>query len=293
MGNDGTSTKFKYLKKLTTSSPVISALLLNDNTLAINFSNEELHIYNTTSFNCEHIFTSIRLGNPIQLTNNFIVSSTDSIIEIFTYSKTKIEKIKRIDAHKKHIFTIIELSNNRFSSCSIDAAINIYSSNLPFNIITTLKGHTSWVTSLLYYQKKDILISSGVDKRIIFWNMKTYQYESIMFGEPCCCNNGLIIIEKELIICSIEKVYIYDLNTLCLVDWIRDDAIVNISDLSSMNDGNIVCSGIDRNVYILDMKKKQIVKVINKGDKGKIIKIDLINNSFIVTYGESITIWKL
>ena len=37
MGNDGTSTKFKYLKKLTTSSPVISALLLNDNTLAINF----------------------------------------------------------------------------------------------------------------------------------------------------------------------------------------------------------------------------------------------------------------
>ena len=40
------------------------------------------------------------------------------------------------------------------------------------------------------------------------------------------------------------------------------------------------------------MKKKQIVKVINKGDKGKIIKIDLINNSFIVTYGESITIWK-
>ena len=60
-----------------------------------------------------------------------------------------------------------------------------------------------------------------------------------------------------------------------------------------MNDGNIVCSGIDRNVYIIDMKKKQIVKVINKGDKGKIIKIDLINNSFIVTYGESITIWKL
>ena len=52
------------------------------------------------------------------------------------------------DAHDDDIFKVIPLTKNRIASCSYKT-IKIWNSNYPYNLISTIKGHTSYVDSII------------------------------------------------------------------------------------------------------------------------------------------------
>ena len=89
------------------------------------------------------------------------------------------------EAHSDYIWKVIPLRNNRIASCSWDRTIKIWNSNYPYNLISTIKGHTSYVDSIIKLKDKDILISGSLDKTLRKWNLLTYQCISIIKNVDC------------------------------------------------------------------------------------------------------------
>ena len=103
-------------------------------------------------------------------------------------------------AHNNYIWKIIALPNGRFASCSDDGTIKIWNSNHPYELLRTLTGHSSGVTSILKLKKKDVLISSSYYDYILrFWNATTYQIITILEGVKCYKSNSLIEIDNNRI----------------------------------------------------------------------------------------------
>ena len=110
-----------------------------------------------------------------QLEKGTIVScSLDRTIMIGDYT------IK--NAHDSLIWKVITLPNNRIASCSQKKTIKIWKSNPPYSDtpIIVLTGHSDWVNSLLYI-KDNVMISGSDDKTLRFWNMTTYQCETVIY----------------------------------------------------------------------------------------------------------------
>ena len=58
--------------------------------------------------------------------------------------------------------------------------IKIWSTNKPYNLISTLKVNKKEIVSLKQLDKKEKMISLSWDETLIIWNLITYQCESIL-----------------------------------------------------------------------------------------------------------------
>jgi WD40 repeat protein len=91
--------------------------------------------------------------------------------------KDKYEIYKSIPAHNFAIYGIeFNADASLFATASRDKSIKIWES-VELNLVKridskSMAGHTGSVNSILWHQKKDVLISAGDDKRIISWQIK-------------------------------------------------------------------------------------------------------------------------
>ena len=84
------------------------------------------------------------------------------------------------NAHLSSVYAITSLSHNRFASSGIDGFIKIWSTNKPYNLISTLKVNKKEIVSPKQLNKKEKMISLSWDETLTIWNLITYQCESIL-----------------------------------------------------------------------------------------------------------------
>jgi WD40 repeat protein len=87
------------------------------------------------------------------------------------------QRIKTIPLTSE-IYSIINLSENRFATCSYpQKTIIIWSIDDDFKMLTHLSGHQKSVLSLLFIEKYHLLLSGSYDKDIKVWD--TFSYECV------------------------------------------------------------------------------------------------------------------
>ena len=160
--------------------------------------------------------------------NNFITCSNDKNIKLWIKKNNKYEINKIIqNAHNSQINKVIYSSNGNLISCSHDKNIKIWKENN--NIYQNIKilNHSDYVCSLLLFEDKNILISSGGDGTKL-WDLNNYNNINCIkdFKETWCGWHG----------------------GLCKLD---EDRII------------VRSNGNNNSLKVISISKKEIIKVIN------------------------------
>ena len=159
------------------------------------------------------------------------------------------------EAHSDYIWKVIPLRNNRIASCSWDRTIKIWNSNYPYNLISTIKGHTSYVDSIIKLKDKDILISGSLDKTLRKWNLLTYQCISIIKNVDCAYSNSLLEIDNNRIIVGGKNVItIVNISNDIIEYQIRNDKLNYVYSFVQLRDGNILCGCKHGLIFLYDIK---------------------------------------
>ena len=135
--------------------------------------------------------------------NNFITCSVDKNIKLWIKNNNefKINKIIK-NAHEDQINKIIYCSNGNLISCSDDKNIKIWKENNNNYENIKILNHSNYVCSLLLFEDKNILISSGGDGTK-FWDLNNYNNINCIkdFKETYCgWHGGLCKLDEDRII---------------------------------------------------------------------------------------------
>jgi WD40 repeat protein len=82
--------------------------------------------------------------------------------------------IKRIDCHNAKIYSIIDLPKQHLFAGHNTGCIKVYNITDGYKYIKTLTGHMDLVTSLLYNNRYNVLLSGSEDCTIKVWNVNDY-----------------------------------------------------------------------------------------------------------------------
>ena len=160
--------------------------LLKDGRLIMGFEYGILMIYNLSTYQIVFQFQAL---DKETLTNiclfdddRVIITSSKGTLSMWSIYTNSYNKICEMKAHKQYIYSITKLSRQRIATCSSDRTIKIFSSEIPFKCIITLKGHIHEVTKILHLKNTEVLLSASIgnDSTIRIWNMVTYKCDTII-----------------------------------------------------------------------------------------------------------------
>ena len=231
--------------------------------------------------------------------NNFATCSEDKCINIWIKENNKFILNKSIiDAHNDRITNLIYCSNDNIISCSEDCKIKIW--ELINNKYQLLTVFTHWIImdSLLLFENKNILVSSGAFGTI-FWKI----YEKGMnidffyyFEEAICgCWNGLNKIDEDrIIVGGIEELKIISINEKKIIKSIkipfRCNGITTIEEK-----GIFLIGGWSKDILIYRSDNYEYLTTIKNAHSRYIVGFcKLKNNLFLSFSGDTtIKIWIL
>ena len=269
--------KLKNIKTITEHiTSIYSRILLKDQKVAsCQEKDNAIRIYDSINdFRCSQVINrSNYITSICQLEDGTIASSSiDNSITIGNYTIPL--------AHQDFIYTIITLPNNRIASCSSDESIKIWKSNPPYSDtpIKELNGHEYSVFSLLYIKERDIMVSGSVDETIRFWNMSTYQCESVISCLKSYAVHSIYQIDcNRVIIGGIKTFSVVNINTMRIEKTIKDESLEYIFCFAKLKDNNTILCGCSRGMFCFyDMKTQQyqITKEYHSDDINCLLVLD-------------------
>ena len=242
----------------------------------------------TNNDSCEYSMCQLDDGNVVSASDNFSIKIWNVI------TGECIFKIK--NAHSAWLSKIIKLPLNRFASAANDNMIKIWKSDAPYSDtpIKVLNLHTSAVYSLVYIDKKDIMVSSSFDGILRMWNMTTYECVSFIEGLASDAKN-MIQIDDDRVISSFNgKITIVNVKENKVENSIEEGRVdYGLSFVKLRDDKTIICgcnSGFFV-VYNIDTKEHQVIRSDHKDDINDLIKYD--DETFIsCSSDKNIIVWK-
>lgn len=274
-------------------------MLLSDGRLASCSKDHSIKIYNMNNdYHCDITIKehTSDVNDICEINQGKLVScSNDKSIKIWSIYKSSYHCEHTINkAHEGPVLKIISLSNNRIASFSYNTTIKIWNSNQPYNLLTVLKGHTHWVSSILNIKHKEILLSLSYDNIFLKWNLSTYQCESGISNVDCCGSYNLIELNKNRVIVGGYNAITIINFIKCFIEQIFQNNILYSNSLMILRDGNILL-GCDKGVmYIYDIK----LNIINIFDKkphyNHIIRLLSVNEHLFIycSRDKSIQVWE-
>ena len=179
--------KYKTISNLLETKQEIRYLcLLKDGRLIIGTEYGILIIFNFSTYQKDFQFKALKgetLTNCVLFDDDrIIITSSNGTLSMWSISTNSYNKIFEIKAHNKYIYRIVKLPRQRIATCSSDRTVKIFSSEIPFKCILTLKGHIHEVTSILHLKQTEVLLSASVgnDSTIRIWNTLTYKCDTII-----------------------------------------------------------------------------------------------------------------
>ena len=109
-----------------------------------------------------------------------------------------------------------------------------------------------------------MMISGSDDKTLRFWNMTTYQCETVIKGVGCCSTISLYQIDKDrVIVGGFETFCIANIDKCVIERTIEDKALGGVNCIIKLRDGNTIIWGCnDNNFCFFDMNNKYIKLLI-------------------------------
>ena len=294
--------QIKELHTITIKDTLVNSLsILNDGRIAACISDNKIYIYNNTTFENELILTghSFIVRVLYTMANGQLLSgSADKTIRLWTIQKNTYNNDWTFQGHKDYINSVIELTDNRIASGSMDKTIKIWSSNPPYTLITTLKGHKMKVTGLyqIIIKNKPILISGTfIGRDLIIWNLSTYQIETIINDIDCFTYNSILQINEHiLLVGGTNTIYILNLPSYKVIQSFQLKGSKRITSFTFI-DENTILFGEERGNLCLYNISSNTVEMKQSNHKfliSSLMKYE--GNKFITgSYDGTITIWKL
>jgi len=178
-------------------------------------------------------------------------NSTDSKIKILTFAHKISNEIKQ--SHKSHINTICILENGLIATGSDDKTIKIWkkSNQSSIELVTTLRGHTKMVFSLIEL-KNNSLVSSSLDKSIKVWNQKnetTFECIATLnhtnYIKSLATSGGSLLISGH----SNGNIQIRNQTSFVLLQTLNH-FISQVNSLVFLNNENLASASYDRTIII-------------------------------------------
>jgi len=142
------------------------------------------------------------------LKNGDIVVGNDDTVEI--YDRLYFRLQHSLEGHGSLINSVVVLENQKIVSAGDDNCIKVWNSD-SFEIMDTLVGHTSSITSLVSYN--ETLISGSLDETIRIWNFDEFHFINIMKGHKDLIFDLKYLKNGDLASCSLDKtIRIWDMN---------------------------------------------------------------------------------
>ena len=286
-------------KNITAHSSVVNdIILLSDKRIATCSEDTTIKIFDLyNNYNCDVTLTGHTKGvrSIVELNKDTLVSASDDRSIIFWKFKNKELRSKFIIqyAHGGPITKVIKLRNNLLATSSNDYTIKIRKSIKPYEPLKKLEKHTDYVTSIVELDKKDYLISASFDRKVIVWDLKTYQIITIFDGIMCFYNNALSLIGNFIYIGGAESIYIISADNFTLKEVAKDKDTGMISSFMGLPDGNVLC-GCSGAMKMFNVKKKKFVDTKKKICEGTITSITMINDEWFASsaFDNIIKVWK-
>lgn len=196
----------------------------------------------------QYICTYI-LQNEIT-TNIYFALKHNSSGEGFIYNK---ENNLYIKSHSQMISKLlIDYKNNYIISCSYDKIINIYNlSNLSNNskILAALKGHKGRIYDMDLVLNKDQLLSCGMDKNILLWDIKHF---TLIKNIYLIANVHNLLVRYLFVDNSKELIFVYSKNQMINFIDFKNYEIIEKNNICC-NIGSILL--LNNKEYIYQIKK--------------------------------------
>ena len=255
----------RVVDSIKTHSDFIYGLLLYNNTTIISCSHDgAINVYTlTTGDNKMRFEFSIPQAHREDYTNSGSVISisklcsndddyllscgSDTRVKIWKlhFASKTYELLHILCGHTKTVSNAFVINNKHIISSSFDESIRIWSSTFPYKHVTSLHHFNNPVHAVLLLNNKRTLLSYG-GRLICFWNMNTYQCESVIKGVYCSNNNALIQLEHSNLIAvgGYEKIYLICPSKLTVAKTIDSQhfAYADISAFLNVNNALYVCS---------------------------------------------------
>ena len=290
-------TQVKHINEY--SNYVYCVVLLSDGRLASCSRDKTIKIYNIKNdYNCDIIIEEHTkdVTYLCQLNNNKLIScSSDKSIKIWSITQFSYEcdyTLKK--AHNGFIYKVISLTNNRIASCSEDKTIKIWNSNHPYEYITSLEGHLSYVTSIIQVIGKVILISGSDDSTLRSWDLITYKTNKILSNVYCCDSNSLMEIDDcRLVVGEYNSIAVVNINDYIIEKRINNIELKGVRSLMILRDNNVLC-GCDNGVMcIYDINMNNINKENKLSDESFFDLISINEYQFLsCSCNSNIQLWK-
>jgi WD40 repeat protein len=82
--------------------------------------------------------------------------------------------IKDFQSHSKWTTQLVNLSDSKFASASLDS-IKLWDIDNDYKLLKRLDGHTGIVEALCFSAKDNVLLSGSDEETIRFWDVETYE----------------------------------------------------------------------------------------------------------------------
>jgi WD40 repeat protein len=114
---------------------------------------------------------NIMCATYIRFLTNFID------IQVFDY-KDKYKSFISMTGHRDLVEASVNLDGNKFATACID--ILIWDIDNDYSCVKVLKGHEDGIASLFYIEKDKLLLSGSYDKKMIIWDMVSYNQSRVI-----------------------------------------------------------------------------------------------------------------
>ena len=295
---------FKIIKEMYDYSfSPFCLLVLKDGRFAAS-GQSGIRIYNNRTYEYKEITDQSEGVNficQVEEDERIISCSEERTIRIWEKKNDMFECIKILsEAHSERIIKVISLPGNKMLSCGEKKEILLWRSIAPYDkvkqILTAKFKESNDIKNIFFFKGKYECLITSHQRKISFWNIKTYQYETVLTDRKCCGVNSMYQLDEEKIIFGdIGEIEIINVKNKTLVDTLIDMNMMFINCFCNSNKDNEILIGCDdSNLLKLNVNKKQIL-YLNQSHKANIVALSIISNSILISASNdrSIKLWSL
>ena len=260
------------------SNEVGGLILLKDNRLAYFYKNDnKIHAMNITMMKSQ-ILLEERQNNKFtcftQLSNGQIITAnTNRLIKVWELRNSVAINLYVMSKHTDVINKIIELSGNRFASCSNDKKIKIYRINDRDSTLGTIDD-THAIKSIIQISNRELLLSLGADSTLKFWSLNYYNLQSTLFNINAQYPNSMIQVDPNRVMIGTanETIVVVNVSTIQIETRIKDELfsidIIGIKSFLKLDDTSLLIGCPNGTFCLIDSTQCKILSKKEKPSQG-------------------------
>lgn len=278
------------------TKPVYCLTLLINGRLATCSPDRSIKLFDLNKYKCVLTIPhahSTTVTYLCQLKDWKLVSSgADGLIKIWEISKSGYKCVSQFKAHTDYINKIINMTKDRFATCSRDSTIKVWSSK-DYTVLNDLaQEHSKNVTSII--QLKNGYLISGSDDKILTCNSPSLKAEKEFTPVECSDANAICEVDSGYFIVGGDKIiYVVRIDLEQFLRIPIDDLGIVYS-LSDLGNNQILMGTSEGIIYQFDLENKEIMIKKEEAHKGCVYSIGIIGDNLIASsgYDGKVKIWE-